>query len=206
MKIRTHVKIAQIAWNACADKTRYGKYSKFAFCLGALLPDFSLTQFVHPHFYSQSHRYVFRQLERLFFEGETGKNFIYFLRLGKMAHYLSDFCCLPHTHDHLCQIRKHILYERLQNRYMIRYQKHFTGLPPCETHRIPQILQAYRKETAQIGGSFCLDIEKSIEVCQALLRACKVHQENNGVDKYRSPVSGNITTTVFPAFSGRNPY
>lgn len=206
MKIRTHIKIAQIAWDACADKTRYGKLAKFAFCLGAAWPDFSLTQFIHPHFYGQSHEYVFKQLEKLFFREETGKTFLYFLRAGKMAHYLSDFCCLPHIQDHLCQICHHILYERMQNRYMIRYQNHFTHLPAATTCRISCILREYRKETAQIGGSFHLDIEKSIQVCQALLRACRVHQENNGVDKYRSPVSGKITTTVFPAFSGRKPY
>lgn len=206
MKIRTHIKIAQLAWEACADKNQFGKLSKLAFCLGSVWPDFSPTQFTHPHFYGQSHKYVFRQLEKLFFHTETGKKFAYFLRMGKMAHYLSDFCCLPHIQDRLCQIRHHILYERMQNRYMIRYQDHFTKLPAATTNRISRILQEYREETAQIGGSFRLDIEKSIEVCQALLRACRVHQENKGVDKYRSPVSGKITTTVLPAFSGHNPY
>ncbi|GEM_PF-5566709 len=29
------------------------------------------------------------------------------------------------------------------------------------------------------------------------------YSENNGVDKYLSPVSGNITTIFLPAFSGR---
>ncbi|MBP3392423.1 MAG: zinc dependent phospholipase C family protein [Clostridia bacterium] len=206
MKIKTHVTIAKIAWDACADRNQFGIGAKCAFCFGALWPDFSPMQLVHPHFFRQSHRYVFKQLERLCFHGTGGKKLLYFFRMGKIAHYLSDFCCFPHVQGHLCQIRQHILYERMQNRYMIRYQDHFTGLPAATTNRIPHILQEYRKETAQIGGSFCLDLEKAIEVCQALLRACRVHQENKGVDKYRSPVSGKITTTVFPAFSGRNPY
>lgn len=111
MKLRTHFIITKIAAEYCDASF----WQKTIFCIGSLIPDLSPMQFIYRHFYSCSGNYVFRKLEEL--SGKTSPYAI--LTYGKMAHYLSDFCCSVHSGNGVGNIREHILYERQLNRYAV---------------------------------------------------------------------------------------
>lgn len=207
MKIRTHYHIARMAWESLPGRKQPGVLCKILFCIGSMLPDFSPGQLVHPHFYEASYPYIFRQMTPLFFRG-TGKiSLFHFLRIGRIAHYLSDFCCMAHREGHLNHVWQHMRYERLENRFFLRNLEAFRPGKMMPSRKIFTILQEYRQVTKQLGSSFIFDIEKSIQVCSALLQACGLQSSANiEVERYRSPVSGSSTTTVLPAFSARKPY
>lgn len=112
MKLRTHFIIAKIA----AEHTELSVLERSVFCIGSLIPDLSPMQFIHCHFYSKSGKYVLRKLEKL-----SGKSSLAaLLAYGKMAHYVSDFCCSVHYSGSVGDIQEHILYERALNRYILK--------------------------------------------------------------------------------------
>lgn len=59
MKPRTHDRIAGIA----AAQADFSPLERHLFCLGAAIPDYLPTQFLHRHFYQKSADYVFRKLQ-----------------------------------------------------------------------------------------------------------------------------------------------
>ena len=61
MKTKTHFLIAKIA----AIRAGLNSAEQLVFSLGAAAPDLLPTQFLHPHFYQSSVKYVFRRLMRL---------------------------------------------------------------------------------------------------------------------------------------------
>lgn len=61
MKTKTHFLIAKIA----AIRAGLNSAEQLVFSLGAAAPDLLPTQFLHPHFYQSSAKYVFRRLMRL---------------------------------------------------------------------------------------------------------------------------------------------
>lgn len=101
--------IAKIA----AEKSGFTKTKQMIFCIGALIPDLTLMQLVHPHFYSRSGKYIINKINKL-----SGRTSIYaLLELGKSAHYVSDFCCSAHFGGGIGNVFEHILYERNLNVY-----------------------------------------------------------------------------------------
>ncbi len=110
MKLRTHYLIARIA----AESADFSLSESIAFYIGTLMPDLSPMQFIHPHFYEQSGVYVFDKLENLSYSQSS----FTFWEYGKMAHYFSDFCCSVHFNGHVGNVRKHVKYERVLNRYI----------------------------------------------------------------------------------------
>lgn len=127
MKLRTHFIIAKIA----AEHTGFTFWEKTAFCIGSLIPDLSPMQFVHRHFYAKSGKYVQKKLEQI-----SGRNSLFTLLVyGKMAHYVSDFCCSVHSGGAIGNIREHIQYERALNCYA--FEKYDLLKSECES-RIEQ--------------------------------------------------------------------
>jgi hypothetical protein len=88
---------------------------RMIFCIGSLIPDLSPMQFIRRHFYKHSGEYVFDTLEKL--SGEQSASAM--LEYGKMAHYVSDFCCSVHHSGGIGDVNEHLVYERRLNRYMI---------------------------------------------------------------------------------------
>ncbi len=112
MKLRTHFMIAKIA----AENSGFSFWERNIFCIGSLIPDLSPMQFIHRHFYASSGEYVQKKLEHL-----SGRNSFYaLLTYGKMAHYVSDFCCSVHADNKIGNVREHIIYERELNQYTVK--------------------------------------------------------------------------------------
>ena len=84
MKPRTHDRIAGIA----AAQADFSPLERHLFCLGAAIPDYLPTQFLHRDFYQKSADYVFRKLQK--YSGRTSLFALF--RLGELTHYMSDFC------------------------------------------------------------------------------------------------------------------
>lgn len=111
MKLQTHFMIAKIA----AEYSGFTFWERSMFCIGSLIPDLSPMQFVHCHFYASSGEYVQKKLKSI-----AGKNSLSaLLTYGKMAHYISDFCCSVHSGNGIGNVREHILYERALNCYAL---------------------------------------------------------------------------------------
>ena len=106
-----HYLIAKIAAERCGASPLQSRL----FCIGSLIPDLSPMQFIHRHFYACSGEYVFAKLEKL---SQSVSPFA-MLTYGKMAHYMSDFCCSVHASGGVGDVREHILYERALNHYAV---------------------------------------------------------------------------------------
>lgn len=119
MKKQTHFHIARLSVeNSGKSKafTGSGQISKWAFYFGTILPDLSFTQFTHPHYYDKSSDYVFDKLYQI--ENKTAKGIADAVRLGKIVHYLCDFCCFAHHGGSIGKISEHFLYERRMEKYV----------------------------------------------------------------------------------------
>ena len=111
MKPRTHDRIAGIA----AAQADFSPLERHLFCLGAAIPDYLPTQFLHRHFYQKSADYVFRKLQK-----HSGRTSLFALfRLGELTHYMSDFCCSVHRSGGIGNPRLHLSYERQMQRYFM---------------------------------------------------------------------------------------
>lgn len=119
MKVGTHYKMAKIAinrlHNSLADHIHFGIRAKL-FCIGTILPDLSINQFIHRHFYPLSGNYIEMKIKRLAKSSRTG--FIQALRAGAIAHYLSDFCCTVYASGGIGNVKEHLHYEREIHRYV----------------------------------------------------------------------------------------
>lgn len=111
MKPRTHDRIAGIA----AAQADFSPLERHLFCLGAAIPDYLPTQFLHRHFYQKSADYVFRKLQK--YSGRTSLFALF--RLGELTHYMSDFCCSVHRSGGIGNPRLHLSYERQMQRYFM---------------------------------------------------------------------------------------
>lgn len=111
MKTRTHYLIAKMA----ARRSGLSASERFAFCLGAMMPDFLPTQFIHKHFYQKSSDYVFSKIKKY---GKRNSLFALF-KLGEMSHYSSDFCCFVHRSGGIGNAAFHLSYERRIQRYFL---------------------------------------------------------------------------------------
>lgn len=112
MKLRTHFLVADLASRRCGITG----IRRAIFCIGSLIPDLTLTQLTHPHFYCHSGKYVARHISRF----ADHSSLTAYLELGKMAHYATDFCCSVHQGRNIGSIREHLLYERRLNSFAVR--------------------------------------------------------------------------------------
>jgi len=141
---------------------------KWAFYLGTILPDLSITQFLHPHYYEKSSDYVFQSLCRI--EGKDVKNIADAIRLGEMVHYLSDFCCFAHKDGCIGKISEHLNYERSIHKYLLEnypilQQTISKEMPTYE--RSAEILEQIKQKLvdySEMAPCFERDIIKSVEI------------------------------------------
>ena len=161
MKPRTHDWIAKIA----ATQADFSPLERHFFCLGAAIPDFLPTQFLHRHFYQKSADYVFRKLQK--YSGRTSLFTLF--HLGELTHYMSDFCCSVHRSGGIGNPRLHLSYERQMQQYL---QKHLDMLSAeCRTMTIPQsVTEVLRTYYQQPSMDFHTDLSAAI---QASLVICK---------------------------------
>lgn len=171
MKKRTHLNIARLSIEnkAPSYKNINSKLVyKGLFCLGTILPDFSIMQFVHPHYYIKSADYIFSKLIRI--KEKPYNSIADALVLGKIVHYLSDYCCYVHHNGGIGNISKHALYESKLNKYVLEnYQdlcKNISKKYSRNEESVDIIVHIKNKLTdySNTTPSFDADIITSIEI------------------------------------------
>lgn len=174
MKPRTHDWIAKIA----ATQAEFSPLERRLFCLGAAIPDYLPTQFLHRHFYQKSGAYVFRKLRKY-----TGRTSLFALfRLGELTHYMSDFCCSVHRSGGIGNPRLHLSYESQMQRY---FKAHWEELSAeSQTMTVPQsvaeVLQQYGQQPAM---DFHTDLSAAIQASLVVCRryALSKHAASDGI-------------------------
>ncbi len=166
MKTKTHFLIAKTA----AIRAGLNSAEQLVFSLGAAAPDLLPTQFLHPHFYQSSAKYVFRRLIKL----ENKSTFWALFQLGEMTHYVSDFCCAVHADGKIGNVREHIGYElRLQKHLFDNYSELVSAV---NKHNKYQSLESVVDEylNSDDKGCFrdiCSAVRASTAVCLLYERA-----------------------------------
>ncbi|MBU3179452.1 zinc dependent phospholipase C family protein [Clostridium estertheticum] len=116
MKVKTHVKIAELAFRNNIDIVPKG-FSKFMFNFGLVMIDQSWHVMTHPHYMKKSLAYVLEKIEKLI--SVKRFNGYYSMQLGIVVHYLCDFCCNAHISGSVGNIQYHLKYERDLQRYLL---------------------------------------------------------------------------------------
>lgn len=117
MKIKTHVKLAELAFTNNINTVPEG-FSKFMFNFGLVMVDQSWHVKTHPHYMQKSLGYIIEKIEKLL---SVKKFNVYFsMQLGVVVHYLCDFCCHSHISGSVGNIPYHLKYERDLQRYLFK--------------------------------------------------------------------------------------
>lgn len=170
MKVRTHVKLADLAFDNI--KVIPNGFSRFMFNFGMVMIDNSWHVKTHPHYMQKSLKYVIGKIEELL--SIKRFNGYHSMQLGIVVHYLCDFCCNAHITGTVGNIPNHLKYERELQRYVLNnfenLRKHFNyplnskikisdGLASLK-NSIEDMLDSYIKGEA----SYLLDIKKCVEI------------------------------------------
>jgi len=170
MNKRTHWNIARLCSRKIEElfpEHKMGEIKKILFCLGNIEPDLSIVQFIHPHFYEKSADYIYSEIKEMYNKDKKGLFEAY--KLGKLVHYLCDFCCFAHCGG-MGKITSHIAYEYKINKYLnINYDQF-----DQKKIKIPKYadiilyIDTNIKQYRLACPSYMIDIEKSIEISMAL--------------------------------------
>lgn len=171
MKVRTHVKLAELALNNNIKVIPQG-FSKFMFKFGLVMVDQSWHIKTHPHYRQKSLNYIIEKIEKLI----SAKKFNAYssMQLGIVVHYLCDFCCNAHISGSVGNIPYHIKYERDLQKYLLEnynvlknnfrnYVNNKPSIGNCLSSikiLIENILDNYTKGDA----SYLLDIKHCVEI------------------------------------------
>ena len=185
MKVKTHVKIAELVFNNNIKIVPKG-FSKFMFNFGLVMVDQSWHVKTHPHYRQKSLKYVIEKIEELLsikrFNGYRS------MQLGIVIHYLCDFCCNAHISGSIGNIQHHIKYEWELQRYLLdnfddlrnyctktennKGQK-FKSLASIK-ESIENILEDYMKGKE----SYLLDIEQCVKITSVVCSKIFVYNES----------------------------
>ena len=116
MKVKTHVKIAELAFKNNIIIMPKG-FSKIMFNFGLVMIDQSWQVITHPHYMNKSIGYVLEKIEKLLLVKKF--NGYHSMQLGIVVHYLCDFCCNAHISGAVGNIQYHLKYERDLQRYLL---------------------------------------------------------------------------------------
>lgn len=171
MKIRTHFNMARFALNHLSkDREQYkpSLLKRISLYIGSVLPDLNLRQVViHPHFYKKSSKYVFNMITDL--KKQKKVNIRFMIKLGKIMHYLNDFCCYAHRGNGIGNVKEHVLYERKLNKYLLN-NKEFILMKTekikikSKIRNVVSEIEGVLKEHRKSEPSYLLDIKKSINM------------------------------------------
>jgi len=171
MKVKTHVKIAELAFRNNITVVPKG-FSKFMFNFGLVMIDESWHVKTHPHYMKKSLAYVLEKVEKLL--SVKRFNGYYSMQLGIVVHYLCDFCCNAHISGSMGNISYHLKYERDLQRYLLdNYDnliEHFNK-PLNDKSRIINSLVSIKASIENIlnnymtgDASYLLDIKQCVEI------------------------------------------
>lgn len=116
MKVRTHVKLAELSLIKNLTNIPKG-FSKFMFNFGLVMVDQSWLVTTHPHYVQKSLEYINKKIEKLLSIEKF--NAYHSLQLGIVVHYLCDFCCNSHITGSIGNVSYHIKYERDLQKYLL---------------------------------------------------------------------------------------
>lgn len=171
MKVKTHVKIAELAFSNSIKVVPKG-FSRFMFNFGLVMVDLSWHVKTHPHYMQKSFKYAIEKIEELL--SVKRFNGYHSMQLGIVIHYLCDFCCNAHISGSVGNIPYHIKYERELQKYLLdnfdNLRKYFdkrsnnkgrilSSLSSIK-ESIENILENYMKGKA----SYLLDIKQCVEI------------------------------------------
>lgn len=160
MKTRTHYLIAKTV----SLRSGLSALERYAFCFGAMMPDFLPTQFIHKHFYQKSADYVFSKIEKY-----SKRNSLFsFFKLGEMSHYSSDFCCFVHRSGGIGNAAFHLSYEHRIQHYFLEYYDQLTEESFSLT--VPSSLQAvfqsyFDKDEMEFHTDISSTVKASLFIC-----------------------------------------
>ena len=171
MKVKTHVKIAELAFSNNIKVVPQG-FSKFMFNFGLVMVDQSWHVKTHPHYMQKSLKYVTEKIEKLL--SVKRFNAYYSMQLGIVVHYLCDFCCNAHISGSVGNIPYHLKYERNLQRYLLdnydTLKDHFNK-PLNNKSRILNSLALIKASIENIldnymkgDASYLLDIKQCVEI------------------------------------------
>jgi len=171
MKVKTHVKIAELAFSNNIKVMPEG-FSKFMFNFGLVMVDQSWHVKTHPHYMKKSLVYVIEKIEKLL--SVKRFNGYYSMQLGIVVHYLCDFCCNAHISGSVGNIPYHLKYERDLQRYLLDnydiLRDHFNK-PLNNKSRILNSLASIKASIENIldnymkgDASYLLDIKQCVEI------------------------------------------
>ena len=117
MKIRTHIKLAELSFNSNIKVIPEG-FSIVMFNFGLVMIDQSWHVKTHPHYKQKSLGYINKKIEKLL----SIKKFNVYssIQLGIVVHYLCDFCCYAHISGSIGNIPYHMRYERGLQTYLLK--------------------------------------------------------------------------------------
>jgi hypothetical protein len=184
MKIRTHVKLAELAFRNI--KVVPKGFSKVMFNFGLVMVDQSWLVKTHPHYMQKSFKYVIEKLEELL--SIKRFNGYYSMQLGVVIHYLCDFCCNAHISGSVGNILYHVKYERELQMYLLdnfeELGNHFNKKANNRIKRlnnitkikeaIENILDNYMKNQA----SYFWDIKQCVKITSIVCSNVFAYNEN----------------------------
>jgi len=168
LKIKTHYLIGKMAVN---EDLALSSFQKLLFHIGTILPDLSFSQFIHPHFYKNSSKYIFKKLEKL-----TNSSLPYImLEYGKIAHYCSDFCCSVHFNGITGNVYEHIKYEKELAKYIEEnYSQLLNEANKFITKNI-KLQDIFCEYNKSIKYDLNTDLISSVKVCRIICRLMSEH-------------------------------
>lgn len=170
MKVKTHVKIAELAFSNNIKVIPKG-FSKFMFKFGLIMIDSSWHVKTHPHYMQKSFKYVIEKIEKLLLVEKF--NAYYSMQLGIVVHYLCDFCCNAHKSGSLGNIPYHIKYERDLQRYLLdnfnilndHFNKPLNNVPILNSlDSIKDSIENMLDNYINSNASYLLDITQCVEI------------------------------------------
>lgn len=177
MKVKTHVKIGELAFNNI-DIIPKG-FSRFMFNFGLVMVDESWHVKTHPHFMQKSLGYIVNKIEKLL----SAKKFNAYtsMQLGIVVHYLCDFCCYVHSTGSIGNIIYHIQYESELQQYLLKNYNYIKKKSHSSLNSINFTLNSFSKIKASIEkilddyykghASYLWDITECIKITSLVCTA-----------------------------------
>jgi len=162
-------------------------YKKILFYMGTMEPDFSIKQFIYPHYYVKSSEYVYKKIQLLKDKAEIDGSFMF--EFGKVVHYFDDFCCYVHRTGEAGNLQEHMVYERKINKYLLKKRKEIhmdiKDRGNIETYNnMVDTIETILSEYKMAEPSCQLDIDKSIEINIVLYNFLNKGRKRNPQNAY----------------------
>lgn len=171
MKIKTHVKLAELAFRNRINCTPRG-FSKLMFYFGIVIIDQCWHVKTHPHYMQKSIGYINNKIDML--ASIKKFNLYYSMQLGIVVHYLCDFCCNAHISGGVGNIPLHLKYERDLQKYLLEnydlLKEHIGEISEESEGKIgtmnslKELLHGKLTEYVQGEASYFWDITQSVEI------------------------------------------